>query len=151
VTLLIYRDINTLVDFLTAYKQRLSSRYFAYLLTVDFAKSDEHAFLKRFYTLKNALNFVYTRDRSVIAIAREERYPDGRGIHAHVLVITRVYVNFEKFLQYAQQCALTFANFDIKYVAPEVENVLRVIAYIVKSREEVQRAWEIVSEQKIII
>jgi hypothetical protein len=151
VRLLTYRDINTLIDFLVAYKQRLGSHYFAYFLTVDFAKEDEHEFLKRFYTLKRALNYVYVRDRTVIAIAREERYPDGRGFHAHILVITRAYVNFEKFLDHARRHALLRATFNMRYVEPQVENVLRVLAYVVKSREEVARAWEIVSGQKIII
>ncbi len=136
-----YRNANTLRYFFLALKQRLPGPFFVYLLTIDFAKRDENAYLKRFYTLKNALDYIYARDRSAIVLAREEKYSDGRGVHAHAIIITSSYINFKQFHKYAQQHAKTYANFNIKYVKPQTENILRVTAYIIKNKEKVYLVW----------
>ncbi len=146
-----YRNASTLHAFLLALKQRLHSHYFVYLLTIDFAKSDENAHKKRFFTLKNALNYVYAHDRNAIALAREERYSDGRGVHAHAVIVTSAYVNFEQFKKYSKSHSLTYANFNIKYVQPRVESVLEVVSYVVKNESEVYRVWENLNEKKITL
>ncbi len=146
---MIYHNADTLHAFLSILKQRLSGHFFAYLLTIDFAKKDEHAYLRRFYTLKNALNYVYARDRNAIVLAREEKYPDGRGIHAHAIIVTSSYIDFKEFKKYAQYYALLYANFNIKYVQPDIESVLQVVSYVIKNPGEVYRIWKTINKKNV--
>ncbi len=140
-----YRNPSTLYNFLSALKQRLSGHFFAYLLTIDFAKKDERTYSKRFYTLKNALNYIHSHDPNAIMLAREERYSDGHGVHVHAIIITSSYVNFKQFHKYAQSHSLTYANFNIKYVQTNMESILKVISYVVKNQGEVYRAWKTIN------
>jgi len=147
VTLLIYRNAKTLRYFLSALKQRLPGHFFAYLLTIDFAKKDENKYLDRYYTLRNALDYIFKRDPYAIVLAKEELYGDGKGYHIHTIILTSKRVDFKEFLKYAKYYAKTYANFDIRLVTPNVENILRVTSYITKNKEEVYGTWELIKNK----
>ncbi len=139
------------MDFLVAYWQRLGHEYYPHFLTVTFPKEAEREFLGRFYALKNAFNYIYVRDKTVIALAREEKFSDGVGFHAHAIIITRKPFNYHGFLQHAKAKAPIPASFHIEFVTPRVENVLRATAYVIKNREEVIRVWEQITGKRYVL
>ncbi len=145
---MIYRNADTLRNFLSELKERPSGHFFAYLLTIDFAKRNEQAYSKRFHTLKTTLNYVHRRDPNAIVLAREEKYSDGHGVHMHAVIVTSSYVDFKEFKKYAQHYALIYANFNIKYVQPDTKSILQVVSYVIKNPREVYRIWETINEMK---
>ncbi len=140
-TLLMYRNANTVNAFMEKVEERRKGYFHTYLLTIDFAKDDGKEYLHRFQALKSALDYVYNRDKNYVALAHEEYYSDGHGIHIHAIIVTSSYVDFSKFIKYAKSRAPVYASFDIKSVTPNLQNILRVTSYVIKNKQEVERAW----------
>ncbi len=142
-----YRDKRSVQKFLTEIKERLPGPIYTYLLTIDFAKHDTKAYLERFYTLKNALDYIFKRDPNAVILAHEELYEDGKGYHIHAIIITSRRIYFKEFLKYAKNHALIYANFNIKYAYPNAENILRVTSYVVKNKKEVYNTWRLIKNK----
>ncbi len=142
-----YRNEKTVYYFLLKVRERSSERFLTYMLTIDFSKNDRDKNVDRFYTLRNALDYIFNKDPNAIVLAREELYGDGVGYHIHAIIITSEYVNFSEFHKYAKYYAKIWANFHIKFVSPGIENILRVVSYVVKNKEEVKRVWEKIIEE----
>ncbi len=140
-TLMMYDNAKTLRSFLTKVEERHSGHFHTYLLTIDFAKNSEKAYLHRFQALKSALDYVYKQDSNYIALAREEKYGDGKGYHIHAVVVTTSFVNFTEFYNFVKTHSPVYADFNMRYVQPTIKDMLQAIAYVVKNKKEVEREW----------
>ncbi len=143
-----YTDEKTTIYFLSKLKERLREPILAYLLTVEYAKKDEDKRLQRFYTLKNALDYVFNRDPNALALGRERLYSDGKGYYTSVIIITTAYIDFKEFVKFAKQRALIWAFFHIEFVEPKIEDILRVTGHVIRNKEEVNQIWKEINSRR---
>ncbi len=119
---------------------------FIYFVTFSFPKGSR----AKYFTLKDALNYIAYVDRDTLALARREPYSDGEGYHVHVLLLMRRSVNFRRFKAYAYRKADESFVLHIEHVNPTVEDYANVLKYMFKNetRPEILR---LVGEAKNII
>ncbi len=152
--LLSSRDVSTIYDFIVASAQRFHYFFqsprqhplFIYFVTFSFPKNVR----PRYFTLKDALNYIAYVDRDTLALARREPYSDGNGQHVHVLLLMSRSLNFRRFKAYAYRKAGTEFVLHVERVNPTVEDYVTALRYMFKT-ETRPEVLKVVNNAKNII